>query len=164
MSKFRIEFRWSMVFFLANLLWLFFEKWMGWHSELVGKHTFYHFLFGIIAILIFTMALINKRDVYFKGEMNWKQGFVSGSILSFFIAGLTPLIQYIMHTYISPDFFSNIIAYSIDNGVNPDLAKSSYTLYSFTLMETFSNLSYGIVTAAGVSWFVKKETQATPTK
>lgn len=157
MKKFNIEFRWSMVFFLASLLWLYFEKSMGWHGEHISKHPIYRYLFGIIAIPIYIFALKNKRNDYFDGQMSWKQGFLSGAILSLFIAGLTPIIQYILNTYISPNYLENIIALAVENGIEQQMAKNVYSLSNYILQETFANLSYGIVTAAAVSWFIKTD-------
>lgn len=159
MKKFKIEFKWAVIFTLASLLWMFFEKSMGWHEAVhVGKPIIYKDIFGILAIIIYVLALRYKRDQFFNGIMSWKQGFISGAILSIFIAAFTPLSQYIMHTFISPDYFENIISYTVKNGtMELKDAKTFYVLSNYMFIKAFSALSFGIVTGGIVAWFVKKE-------
>ena len=61
MSKFRIEIKWAIIFALATLLWMAFEKSMGWHDVLIEKHAIYTNFFAIIAIAVYVLALLDKR-------------------------------------------------------------------------------------------------------
>ncbi|WP_304038224.1 DUF4199 domain-containing protein, partial [Mesonia mobilis] len=90
MKNFRIEFRWAIIFSMFTLLWMYFEKSMGWHDELISKHAIYTNLIAIPYLIIFVIALINKREKDFNGVMTWKQGLVSGTIISAIIAVFTP--------------------------------------------------------------------------
>lgn len=158
MNKFRIEFRWALIFTVVYLLWMYFEKALGWHDELIGKQTLYTNLFGILAIIVYVFALRNKRDDFYHGVMSWKQGFISGAILSVIIAAITPLSQYIVHTYISPEYFAHIIAFRMDHSqLGQEFIENYYTLSTFMYQAIFYALSYGVVTAGVVAWFVKKE-------
>lgn len=158
MKKFRIEFKWAIIFTVVSLLWMYFEKMVGWHDELIGKQAVYTNIFGILAIVIYVLALREKRDNYFNGIMDWKQGFISGAVLSVIIAAFTPLSQYLVHTFISPDFFKNIINFRLENSqLEQSFIENYYTLSTFIFQATFYALSYGIVTAGIVAWFVKKE-------
>lgn len=158
MKKFRIEFKWAIIFTVVFLLWMYFEKMVGWHDELIGKQAVYTNIFGILAIVIYVLALREKRDIYFNGIMDWKQGFISGAILSVIIAAFTPISQYLVHSFISPDFFKNIINFRLENSqLEQSFIENYYTLSTFIFQAAFYALSYGIVTAGIVAWFVKKE-------
>lgn len=158
MNKFRIEFRWALIFTMAYLLWMYFEKAMGWHDELIGKQALYTNFFGIIAIILYVCALINKRESIYNGVMDWKKGFLAGAVLSVMIAAITPLSQYIVFTYISPGFFDHIIAFRDEHStLDRQFIEDYYTMSSFIFQSIFYTLSYGIVTAGIVAWFVKKE-------
>lgn len=158
MSKFRIEIKWAVIFALATLLWMVFEKSMGWHDVLIAKHAIYTNFFAIIAIAVFVLALLDKRKVDFNGKMNWKQGFISGIFLSVIIAVLSPLTQYITNTFITPEYFPNIIKFAVDSGkMSQEAAESYFSLKSYALQSFFGALTMGIVTSAIVAFFVKKQ-------
>lgn len=158
MSKFRIEIKWAIIFSLATLLWMAFEKSMGWHDVLIEKHAIYTNFFAIIAITVYVLALLDKRKVDFKGKMNWKQGFISGIILSVIISLLSPVTQYITSTFITPEYFTNIIKFAVDSGkMTQEAAESYFSLKSYVIQSVFGALTMGIVTSAIVAFFVKKQ-------
>ena len=158
MKKFKIELKWGVIFTLVFLAWMFFEKMMGWHGELIEKHAVYTNLFGILAVIVYVIAMREKREKYYQGIMNWQQGFLSGAILSIIIAALTPLSQYIVHVFISPDYFQNLIDYSVShNSMNAELAENYFNLSTYMFQSAFFALSAGIVTAAIVALFLKKK-------
>jgi hypothetical protein len=158
MSKFRIEIKWAVIFALATLLWMVFEKSMGWHDVLIEKHAIYTNFFAIIAIAVYVLALLDKRKVDYNGKMTWKQGFISGIILSVIIAIISPLTQYITSTVITPDYFTNVIKFVVDSGkMGQEAAESYFNLKSYVLQSIFGALTMGIVTSAVVAFFVKRQ-------
>ncbi|MBW2962600.1 DUF4199 domain-containing protein [Mesonia aestuariivivens] len=158
MKKFRIEFRWAIIFSMFTLLWMYFEKSMGWHDELISKQAAYTNLIAIPYLIIFTIALINKREKDFNGVMSWKQGLISGTIISAFIAVLSPIVQFVISDYITPDYFHHIITYSVESGrMSQKGAEAYYNFNSYLIQGIFFSLAMGIVTSAIVSIFVKKE-------
>lgn len=158
MEKFKIEFKWAIYFSIIVLGWMYFEKMMGWHDEKIHLQQIYTMLFGIIAIVIYVFALLDKKKNYFNHNMNWKQGFISGAILSLIIAAFTPITQYITLEIISPEYFTNIINYTVEkNRMTLDDAKNHFTLANYIYMSTFFGLSSGVVTAAIVAFFVKSK-------
>ena len=85
MYKFAIELKWGINFFVASLLWMLLERLIGLHSVHISEHYIYTNLFAIIAILIFVFALLDKRKNFYSGKMTWKQGFISGFIITLII-------------------------------------------------------------------------------
>lgn len=156
MNKFTIEIKWGIIFVLASLLWMVFEKAMGWHDEHIDKQAIYTNIFGIIAVLIYFLALKDKRANFYNGEMTWRQGFVAGIVITLVVTLFAPLTQYITSTYISPDYFNNIIAYTVENtSMKQEQAEAYFNLKSYIIQATFGALVMGVVTAAAVAWFLK---------
>lgn len=158
MNKYQTEIKWAVIFSLATLGWMFLEKTLGWHDEYIDKHAIYTNLFALVAITIYVLALLDKRKTDYHGKMNWKQGFISGIILSIVIALFSPIVQYITANTITPEYFPNAIKYIVESGkMGQETAESYFNLKSYVLQGVFGALSMGIVTAAIVAYFVRKQ-------
>ncbi|MGB8375110.1 MAG: DUF4199 domain-containing protein, partial [Salegentibacter sp.] len=91
-------------------------------------------------------------------HMNWQQGFVSGIILTAVITILTPFAQYIITQFITPEYFDNIISYSVKNGrMSQENAEALFNLKSYVVQATFGALGYGVVTAAIAALIMKRK-------
>lgn len=158
MKKYSIEIKWGIIFTAIALLWMLFEKQMGWHDELIAKHANYTNFFAVLAILVYLQALLDKRKNYFGGYMSWKQGFVSGLIISAVVALFTPLSQYITNTYITPDYFENAIQYSIESGkLTKEEAEETFNMKTYVINSFFFAFIVGAVTSAIISAFVSRK-------
>ncbi len=105
MKKFSIEIKWTILFFVISLLWMVGERVTGLHDTHIEKHAFVSNLFALVAVVIYVFALLDKRKNFYDGKMNWIQGFITGLIISFGVALLTPLSQYLTIAVITPHFF-----------------------------------------------------------
>lgn len=158
MKRFAIEIKWGIIFSVVSLLWMYLEKALGWHDKLIAKHAIYTNFFGIVAIIIYVFALLDKRKNFFEGKMNWSQGFISGIVVSIVVAVLTPLAQYITHAFITPEYFPNIIDHAVDRGsMTREAAEEYFNLTSYILQSFFFALVVGVVTSAIVALFVRKK-------
>ena len=158
MDKITIEIKWGVIFTLLALLWMVFEKAMGWHDLYIDKHAIYTNFFGIIAVLVYFLAIREKKRNFYNGEMTWRQGFVAGLILTIVVTLLAPLSQFITSTYITPDYFNNVIAYSVENNImKQEQAEAYFNLKSYIIQATFGALVLGVVTSAAIAWFVKNK-------
>ncbi|WP_298223571.1 DUF4199 domain-containing protein [Flavobacterium sp.] len=156
MKKFTIEIRWAIQFSILTLVWMIIEKTVGLHDQYISKQAIYTNFFGIIAILIYFLALLDKKKNYYKGKMDWKQGFLSGLVLSAVVAVLSPLVQYITFTYITPRYFENIIRYAVSHKIQTQVqADTFFNMKSYILQGIFGALSMGVITAALVALVVK---------
>lgn len=157
MSKIRIELKWALIFTAVALLWMVFEKAMGWHGPKIDQHAILTNLFAIPSILIFVLALLDKKKSL-GGQMTWKQGFIAGLIISLIIMVLTPLSQYITHAVITPDYFENAINYAVENDLRSEgEARKFFSLTNYMLISTISAPIFGIITGAIVSIFVRSK-------
>lgn len=158
MKKLTIEFKWAILFTIAMLLWMLFEKTMGWHGERIADHWWLTLFFAPFAILMYLLAMREKRRRVYGDKMTWLQGFVSGLILSVFVALLSPLAQYITHNYITPEYFNNVIEHSVTNELMTRTAANEYfNINNYMWQSAFGALGMGVVTSAVVALFVKKK-------
>ena len=157
MKKYSIEIKWGIIFFIIGLLWMVLEKSLGWHDELIEKHSAYTNIFAAIAILIYVVALLDKRANYYGGKMTYMEGFKAGIVISVVVAILTPLSQWITNTYITPDYFDNAINYAVEiEGKDRTTAESTFNLQTYVWMSFIFALVVGVVTSAIVAAFTRK--------
>lgn len=116
MNKYRIEIKWAIIFSVSMILWMLGEKLFGLHDEHIAQHAFYTNFFAVVAIGIYLLALYDKRKNYHNGTMSWKEGFISGLIITAGIVILSPFVQLLINEFIAPDYFTNISRYSIESG------------------------------------------------
>lgn len=161
MNKFSIEIKWGIIFTIAALVWMYIEKALGWHDELISKHAIYTNIFAVVAIVVYVLALRDKKLNYYNGQMTWTQGFISGVIVSVVVAILAPLAQYVTHEFITPNYFDNVIAYSVENDMmNQEGAEAYFSLTSYMMQAAFGALAMGVVTSAIVALFVKSKNKS----
>lgn len=157
MNKIAIELKWGLIFFGATLLWMVLEKAAGLHGSHIDKHAVYTNFFAVPAILIYICALRDKRELYYHGVMSWKQGFVSGIVLTAFIALFSPLAQVITHKIITPDYFGNAITFAVASGkMSEEAAAAYFNLNSYILQSVVGAAVMGLLTTTIVALFVKK--------
>jgi hypothetical protein len=88
--------------------------------------------------------------------MTWNQGFTTGLIITIIVTLLTPLVQWVTHTIISPDFFEYIRAYSVEQGLmRQDEAVGYFNLSAYIVQSMIGALGMGIITSAIVAFFIR---------
>ncbi|PZD79523.1 DUF4199 domain-containing protein [Mesonia sp. K7] len=157
MKNFRTEVKWAVIFTLFTLLWMWMEKSVGLHDELISQHAMYTMLIIIPYVILFYFALREKKYKDYNGNITWQQAFLSGSVVAIIIAILAPLAQYITSTYITPNYFANATAYAIESGMSKESAQMYFNLKSYIIQAVFSSLAMGITTSAIVALFVRNK-------
>ena len=158
MKRFGIEIKWGIIFTIVTLIWMWMEKLLGWHDEHIDKHRFYTMFFAIPAILVYVLALLDKRKNYFNGKMTWVQGFITGLGITVVVAVLSPLTQYIISEFITPNYFENAIAHAVENEkMDLVFAKEYFNLKNYIWQSLMSAVGMGVFTSAIVALFVKKK-------
>ncbi len=157
MSKYKIELKWAIIFTLMMLVWMVLERIAGLHDVHIDKHFIYTNFVAIPAIVIYVLALLDKRKNFYNGTMTYKQGFISGLIISLIVTIFSPLTQYITSTIITPDYFSNVIKYSVSIGEMTQVdAENFFNLKSYIYQVLIATPIMGIITTAIVSIFTRK--------
>lgn len=157
MKKIRLEIKWALIFVVTSLLWMLLEKLVGLHSTHIDKHMYLTNLFAIPAIIVYVLALIDKKKKDYNGQMTYKQGFISGLIITVIVALFAPLTQWVISTIITPEYFPNVIAYSVETGYHKSLeeAEAYFNLKNYITQSVIGAIVMGVITAAVVAIFVK---------
>ena len=158
MKTIKIEVKWALIFTAMMLLWMFGEKAFGFHDEHIELHPIVSNFVAIPAILIFVLALRDKRKRFYNGKMTYLQGFLCGFITTVFVTVLTPLTQYVTSEYITPDYFGNAIKITVEkNYMTKDAAEAYFNVKSYMVQATIGSLVMGTITSAIVAIFTQKK-------
>jgi len=165
MKKFKIEFKWAIIMSIAFLVWMMIEKQLGFHDEKLKWQIFFTMLIIFPNFLLYYFGLTDKKKNYYNGEMNWRQGFISGVVLSFIVVIFSPITQFITHELITPNYFDQLIALSVESKrLTLDEAKSYFNLTAYIWQNISSGLSFGIVIGAIVAYIIKTKNPISTTK
>ncbi|MEP1087991.1 DUF4199 domain-containing protein [Algoriphagus sp.] len=161
MKNFKIEIKWAFIFVLMMLAWMMLEKSLGYHDEKIAGHpTFTNFV-AIPSIAIYVFALRDKKKNFYHGLMSYKQGFMSGLIITIIVALLSPLSQYIISEFITPDYFGNVITYVVAQGtMTQEDAEAYFNLKSYMIQSMIGAMVMGLLTSAIVAFVVKSKSKS----
>ncbi|WP_445455166.1 DUF4199 domain-containing protein [Flavobacterium sp. HNIBRBA15423] len=157
MEKIKIEIKWAILFSVMGLLWMVLEKLCGLHGKYIDYHLYLTNLFIIPAIWVMVLALKDKKKNFYKGQMTYKQGLISGIILSFFIALISPLTQWITTYVITPEYFPNVIKRSVEIGYFKTVteAEANFNYPNYAKQGAMGALIMGIITTAIAMIFIR---------
>ncbi len=158
MKKIYIELKWAVIFSIALLCWILFEKTMGWNKEQFLEHWWLTLLFGPFAILLYLLALREKRRRVYDGKMTWIQGFLSGLTISLFVALLSPLTEYVAYNFFTPDNFNTIAEASVTNELMANTKMNDLlNINNYRWQSAFGLLGFGIINAVIAAFFVRRQ-------
>jgi hypothetical protein len=157
MRNYAIEWKWAFIFIIMSLAWMVVEKLTGLHSTHIDKHYYLTNLFAIPAIWIYVLALKDKKNNFYKGTMSFKQGFITGLFITIIVACLSPITQWIITYVISPEYFPNVIEYSVKTGYHATRAEAEafFNYKNYAVQSIFGALIMGIITSLIVAFFSK---------
>ena len=165
MKKFKIEFKWAVIMSIIFLAWMTLEKQLGFHDEKIKWQIAFTMLIILPNFLLYYLALSDKKKNYYNGEMNWRQGFISGVVLSFIVVFFSPITQFITHEFISPNYFDKLIAYSIESKkLTLEEAQKYFNLTAYIWQSISGGLSFGVVIGAIVAYILRPKVQVTTNK
>ncbi|MBU2018509.1 MAG: DUF4199 domain-containing protein [Bacteroidetes bacterium] len=150
-----LEMKWGIIFVAMMLIWMVLEKLLGFHDQYIEYHPIVTNFVMIPAIWIYVVALKRKKKEAYNGSMTFGQGFKSGLIMTLVITLLSPLTQYVTSIYITPDYFSNVINYSVENNLMTlQEAQDYFNLKSYMIQTVAMTPVMGIVTTLIVAGIV----------
>lgn len=141
------------------LTWLFLERILGFHDVRIAQHMIATNFVMFPAIAVYVFALLDKKKNYYNGEMSYKKGFLSGFYITIFVVILSPLVQYLIQTVISPKYFQNMIEFSVAERKydSTEAAAAFFILKSYIMQSLIGSFVLGTVTSAIVAIFVKSK-------
>ncbi|MFO7999109.1 MAG: DUF4199 domain-containing protein [Bacteroidales bacterium] len=158
MTTRKTEIKWAIIFFFTTLVWMWLEKIAGLHSVHYDKHYIVTNLFAVPAILIYVLALLDKRKNAYGGVMTYKQGVVTGLTITLIVTLLSPLSQYIVSAVITPGYFSVAIDYAISEGkMTLEEAQASFNMRNYITQTLIFTPVMGIVTTLIVAIFTRRK-------
>lgn len=157
MRNIKIEIKWAVIFSVMALLWMILEKLCGLHGKYIDYHLYLTNLFVIPAIWVMVLALKDKKKNFYGGQMSYKQGLISGIILSVIIALLSPLTQWITSYVITPEYFPNVIKRSVELGYFKTIAEAeaNFNYPNYAKQGAIGALIMGIGTIAIAMIFIR---------
>lgn len=166
MKKFSIEFKWAAIATLAALIWMFLEKYLGYHDEKITYQIGFSLLFSIPLIAIYYLALKEKKKEFYNNIVSWRQIFFTGLVLCIMISFFFPIVQYITYMQVSPNFVNHLIDEIVaHNRMSLEDAQANISFDIFLRQGVSSNLSTGVVVSAILAYFLQtKEGEITDTK
>lgn len=160
MNKIKIEIKWATIFAIMALVWMLLEKLCGLHGKYIDYHLYLTNLFAIPAIWIMVLALKDKKKNFYNGNMTFKQGLISGIIVSVLIALISPLTQWITSYVITPEYFPNVIKRSVELGYYKTTveAKANFNYTNYVKQGVLGALFMGVITTAIAMIFIRTKT------
>lgn len=153
--KRKIEFKWALLFVLMMLLWMVMERALGLHDEKIELHAIVTNFVAIPAILIYYLAIREKKRVDYNNQITYGQAFMSGLVITLIVTLISPLTQYATTVWISPNYFDNVIAYTVENNLMTESeAKQYFNLNSYLVQTVAFTPVMGIITTLIVSLFL----------
>ena len=130
---------------------------MGWQSERFANFWWLTLLFGPFAVLLYLLALREKRRRVYGGLMTWSQGFLSGLILSVFVALLSPLTEYVAYNFFTPENFNTIAQSSVTNELMTSSKMNEIlNINNYRWKSAFGLLFFGIIMSIIAAFFVRR--------
>ncbi|HLW07279.1 MAG TPA: DUF4199 domain-containing protein [Marinilabiliaceae bacterium] len=159
MKNIKIEVKWAIIFSVVGMLWMVLEKLSGLHDTYIDYHLYLTNFFAIPAIAMMVLALKDKKKNFFKGQMTYKQGLVSGLILSTLIAIISPLTQWITSFIITPEYFPNVIKRSVEIGYFATIedAEAQFNYKNYAINGMVFSFIMGFFTTAIAMIFLKSK-------
>ncbi|WP_215398082.1 DUF4199 domain-containing protein [Rheinheimera oceanensis] len=160
MQKYLTEIRWGFIFTAVMLLWMWCEQLAGLHGRHIAQHATYTNLFAIPAILVYVLALRQKKLRDYSGTMSWKQGMQAGLVITLVVVLLSPAAQWLTHMVITPNYFLNMQAYVVTQGMmTTDQALEYFSLTNYMLQSAIGAAIMGVLTSVIVAFFLRSKSQ-----
>ena len=166
MKSLRVEIKWAFLFSIVVLLWMVLERVVGLHDKYIDYHLYLTNLFAIPAIVMMVLELKEKKRKDYGGRMTYVQGLISGTILSVFIALLSPVTQWITSYVITPHYFSNVINRSVELGHYKTTAEAQehFNFANYVQQGMIGAFVMGVLTTAIVMIFLKSKKETVHSK
>ncbi|MBX7041704.1 MAG: DUF4199 domain-containing protein [Ignavibacteria bacterium] len=161
MKNFRIEIKWAVIFFIMMLAWMVIEKLAGFHDRNIESHAVFSNFIAIPAVAVYVLALLDKKKNFYGETMTFRQGFMTGLVITIFVTILSPLTQFITSTYITPDYFMNAIEFAVSSGnASREQAEAYFNLQSYIFQGLIGTPVMGVITSVIVAFIVKSKKPA----
>ena len=148
----KIEFRYAVLTSLVMLLWLIIEYAVGLQDTYISCYPYVSLLAFLIPVFTYRLGLIEKIDQKF-GKLNFPQAFLSCFLMNVFVCLLYIPVHLVFLNVINPDFFSNMLQYTVKNGHQTLEGAAYYFNISTFITETvLTNFVTGTIISLILAW------------
>lgn len=153
--------KWGGIFCLTMLIWMLLEKLSGLHSTYLQYHMYLTNLFAIPAIYVYARAGREFRTKVKGGSVKYLEALQGGLATTLVVVLLSAPMQYIISTYISPEFFPNVINLSVETKMmTREQAEAYFNLANYMKQSTIGAAAMGFITSLIVAFFSSKKSKA----
>lgn len=125
------EIKFGVILSLTTLVWITLEFLAGLHSVYIEMHSISSIVFLVVTALILFRG-VGKRKSEIAGAFRFSQAFLSSFNIIIVAVLLSPLVNYLFHTFINPDFFTSMINKSVTTMMmTEDKAMEYFNLKSY---------------------------------
>lgn len=158
MKNFAIEIKWAVLLSMATIAFSYLAKYLGYYDAKIAYYQVFSFLIAPLWLVIYYLAIREKKIEFFNSKMDWKRGFVSGIIIAAIATFLAPFGEWYTYEVIAPTYFTDAANFSVENGkMDREQAQTYFSLSSFIMQSIFSTLSGGVVIAGIISFILKSK-------
>ncbi|SIO01721.1 DUF4199 domain-containing protein [Chitinophaga niabensis] len=155
MNKYKTEVKWALIFSAMAIAWAFIGKLSGMTDSRIDKLQLFNSLVLIPGFIIYLLALLDKKK---QGPQTYKQGLISGLVLTLFVTILGTLTTFISTRLISPELFPNIIRYMVNTGqMSPEQAAQQFNLSTFIITGLIAGPVTGLIFSLVAAAFTRRK-------
>lgn len=151
----KTELKWAIFHVILTMAWSLLGKGLGFHDANLAGGVIFNTLIIIPSVTLYALSIREKKMKYYKGQISYKQAFMSGLVLTLFVTIGGPAYP-VFTNMISPDFFDNSIRFVVTSHQMSEAdAVKQFTLSSFIIQGIFGSILFGLVYSAVISLFLK---------
>jgi len=154
----KVTLTYGIIYALASLLWISMEYALGFQTIYVEIQPYITFLFLIPAVYIMYRGMKSHRVIVHERQapFNYFMAFMSGFNITVIATLLSPVVSYIFHSYINPEFFDSMIQQSVSSMLmTEDMAKAYYNQQSYIQQSIVGGLISGSIISAVLALFLR---------
>ncbi len=159
---FKIALKYGILIVVFIFLWVSLEYLAGVHTDYIQYHPVATLL-SLVIPLVFLYYAMRESQKKYEGHFNYIESFKVGVMVTFIVAILSPLGQWLFHTLVFPGFFDSMRAYSeaqmLSEGVDAEVARrdaaGDFNLASYLMRTFLGALVAGVVMSALLALFVR---------
>ena len=143
--------------FLVSIAWLALEKLLGFHDKYIQYHEYFTNIIILPYFLIYHKGLKGYR-IAVGGTITFLKSFGFGLILTFFTTVFSPLSLWIFETILNPNFYQNMIQFSVANKYQNQAQATAYFNHeNYRNLMVFGNIAQGMIFSAIIAAFSSRK-------
>lgn len=154
----KVTLTYGVIYALASLLWISMEYALGFQTIYVEIQPYITLLFLVPAVYIMYRGMKSHRVIVHERQapFNYFMAFMSGFNITVIATLLSPVVSYIFHSYINPEFFDSMIQQSVSSMLmTEDMAKAYYNQQSYIQQSIVGGLISGSIISAVLAVFMR---------